>query len=359
MIQEQLGEMFKDLKDTRSARNQKHPFFSIIGISLLTVIGAHDSYSGMADFGECHEDELNKFLPLPYGVPSHDTFQRFFAALDPGAFLKSFMKFTQNLSESIKGLTAIDGKAIRNSNLHVVSAWCEENRLVLGHVATSSKGKEIPAIKELLDLLDLKERIISIDAIGCQKDISQQIIDGGGDYVIALKANQKNLLADVKLYFEAFEGQEWQEVDKGHGRIEKRKCQTFAADGWLKTEHKWPGLKSLSKVESTRIIKDKESTDVRYYISSLPPDPEAICKIARRHWSIENKLHWVLDVTFNEDKACIKNDNAAENIDLIRKWALNLINFKKKKNVSIKSIQRKASMSIKYLTNLFMENFHA
>lgn len=368
MVIECLNEMFAKLEDPRSLRNQKHPFLSVISIALLASIAGITSFSGMGDFAECHEDELKGLFPLPHGAPRHDTFQRIFESIDPTAFIKCFMLFSQHLSEAIKGLTSIDGKTIRNSGkkgspLHIVSAWCEENRLVLGHVkAEKTAGSELGAIKELLSLLDLQGRIITIDALGCQREISAQITEKEADYVLALKRNQKSLYDDVSLYFQdtdKLDGTSWKEVDKGHGRIEKRECWALPVDNWLLAEHAWPGIKSIAMVKSTRIMKDKESHDTRFYISSLSPDAEMICKIARRHWGIENKLHWVLDVIFNEDKACIRNDNAAENVDILRKWALNVINIQRKENVSIKSIQRKSAMSFKYLKQLMFNIFHA
>lgn len=360
MLLEKMMNTFEGLEDPRSSRNQKHPFLSLVGIGLLSTLAGHDSFSGMADFGECHYSQLKRLFDLPNGIPSHDTFQRFFDALDPAGFLDCFMLFTEHLASSVKGLTVLDGKTIRNSGkdgkqLHIVSAWCDENRLVLGHVAGKSKGgSELKSMKTLLHLLELEGRIISVDALGCQRDIAQIIAEQNGDYIMALKGNQKNLQEDVKHYFADPANApelEWIEYDKGHGRIEKRECWALGIDSYL-THHKWPGLRSIAQVKSTRTIKGKETTDTRYYISSLEPNAENICKIARRHWSVENKLHWVLDVTFNEDKCCIRNDNAAENVDIMRKWSLNIINKVRQDKQSIKSIQRKVSMSFNNMINL-------
>ena len=365
MIIEALSKTFEKLEDPRSSRNQRHPFLSLMSIGLLATIAGQVSFSGMSEFAECHEEELSKFIPMPYGPPSHDTLQRLFDGINPEVFIECFMIFTDHLTDSLVGLTALDGKTIRNSGrehpLHIVSAWCEENKLVLGHVKARMGGGEIEALEELLRLLDLKNRIITLDAIGCNRAIKEQIVEGGGDYVIALKRNQGNLHEDVQLYFDdlnKFEGTTWQEWDKGHGRIEHRESWAIQADTWLTSHHAWKSIQSLAMVISTRIIGEKESHDTRFYISSLPADAESICKIARRHWALENKLHWVLDVSFNEDKSCIRNDNAAENIDIMKKWALNSINSQRKKDVSIKSIQRRSSMSIKYLTQLLLAAFH-
>lgn len=222
---ETMAKTFSGLEDPRSLRNQKHPFLSLMSITLLSSIAGFDSFSGMAMFAECHEDELKKLLYLPHGIPSHDTLQRLFEALDPQAVMECFMLFTNQLVEAVAGLTAIDGKVIRNSGkenpLFIVSAWCEENRLVLGHVKADGVGHELEAFKKLLALLDLNYMIITLDALSCKREVAQQIGDGNGDYAIALKANQRNLLEDLIPYFNDLN---WREYDKGHGRIEIREC---------------------------------------------------------------------------------------------------------------------------------------
>jgi predicted transposase YbfD/YdcC len=355
MLKEQLASIFSGVDDPRSLRNQKHPFLSLIGISLLGALAGFDSFSGLADFAEAHHDSLKSIFDLPYGSPSHDTFQRFFDGIDPQQFTDHFILFTENLAQAISEIISVDGKTIRNSTenpLHIVSAWCEANQLVLGQVKIPEKSNEITAIPLLLKLLDLSGKIITIDAIGCQREISQQIIDQGGDYVLGLKGNQKTLFEDVVDYFKTtLSGATWSELDKGHGRFEERICHVIDDIHWLQEQHQWPGLRSVARVISKRTIKDKESIEERYYISSLPADAEKICKTARAHWGIENRLHWRLDVVFNEDKCCIRNDNAAENMGIMRKWALNILNAAKGKS-SIKSLQRKASMSFNFMLSL-------
>lgn len=363
MIQERLAETFKGIEDPRSRRNQKHPMLSLLGIGLLGGLGGIDSFSGLADYAQAHEESLKELFDLPEGVPSHDTFGRLFDGIKPEQFSKQFQVFTDRLAEAVEGLVAIDGKTIRHSGkgnpLHIVSAWSEANQLVLGQIRVADKSNEITAIPLLLELLDLAGKTVTIDAMGCQREIAQQIIEQGGDYVLALKGNQKTLLEDVKAYFEQKNNYaSWQELDKGHGRYEERRCTATDDIAWLRQEHEWPGLHSIAQVISKREIKGKKSQDVRYYLSSLPAKPELICQAARAHWSIENKLHWRLDVLYNEDGCCIRNDNAAENMAILRKWSMNILNKHKGKS-SMKSLQRKASMSFNFMSDLLLKTFHA
>ena len=361
-----LLESFSDLPDPRSPRNQKHPFLSLICIGILGAIAGIDSFSGLGDFAESHYESLCKLLELPNGPPSHDTLRRIFDLLDIDAFHDSFTLFTEYLSEQVSELIAIDGKRVCNagtdSPLHLVSAWCESNQMVLAQKKVACKSNEITAIPQLLSLLDVRGAIVSIDAMGCQESIAQQIVDSGGDYLLALKGNQGSLLEDVSPYFnnlELFDGYSWQECDKGHGRSEERICYATSNIDYLRTEqHRWPALNTIAMVISKRTVKGKTTTEKRYYITSLPAHAERICRAARSHWGIENKLHWRLDVTYNEDKACIRNDNAAENMALLRKWALNILS-KHKGSSSTKSLQRKAAMSFEFLQNLLDNIFHA
>lgn len=357
VMSEELNKVFHNLSDPRSTRNQKHPFMSLISIALLGAIAGIDSFTGLEDFSEANYDNLSKVIDLPNGPPSHDTFQRLFNALDIDMFHSCFYAFTQNLEKIKEGVISIDGK----TPLHIVNAWSEANNLVLAQKRVHKKSNEITAIPMLLELLDLNNRVITIDAMGCQREICQKIIDGEGDYVISLKGNQGTLHKDVKDYFnnlENFAGDTWEEHDKGHGRIESRKCYTLDNIDYLEEYHRWPGLKSIAMVVSKRETKGKISTETRYLISSLPKHAEKMCRTARSHWSVENKLHWRLDVVYNEDKGCITNENALENTSLMRKWALNILSQHKGKG-SIKSLQRKAAMSFAFLENLLEKIFHA
>ena len=366
-MQDQLNAIFKEVDDPRSYRNQKHPFISLIGVSLLGVISGIDSFSGFADYAEAHLEGLKRYFDFPNGAPSHDTFQRLWDTIDPVKFCNSFHEFTKTIQILTEGIISIDGKTIRNSGdnpLHIVSAWCTSNDLVLAQEKVDSKSNEITAIPKLLDLLDLKSKLITIDAMGCQRKICSQIAEQGGDYLISLKGNQGTLHEDIKLWFTDKElikqCSSWEENDKGHGRIEQRTAYVTDDINWLQERHKWPYLKSIGVVVSKVIKANKETQEMRFYVSSMEASAEKLCKAARAHWGIENKLHWRLDVVFNEDGCCITNDNAAENMDILRKWALNILHkAKTKPSQSIKSVQRKSAMSFTYLISVVNKIFHA
>jgi predicted transposase YbfD/YdcC len=359
---------FENIQDPRSVRNQKHPLMTLIGTTLLASLAGIDSFSGFADFTESHFEGLEKYFEFPNGPPSHDTYQRFWDAVDPQEFYCSFEGFTQALATAIGTYINVDGKAIRNSGhdkaLHIVSAWCQANQLTLAQEKVDSKSNEITALPKLLGLLDLKGRIVTIDAMGAQRNVCAQIIEQEGDYVISLKGNQGTLHDDVTTYFKdqklLKKCLSSEENDKGHGRIEQRIAYSFDDIEWLQKEHKWPGLKSIGMVATTVNKAGKIIEEQRFYISSLPADARQLNQAARLHWSIENQLHWRLDVVFNEDGACIRNDNAAENIDILRKWALNVLQkAKQKPDQSIKGLMRKNAMSFKHLVGVVNKIFHA
>ncbi len=359
---------FKNIQDPRSIRNQKHPVMTLIGTTLLASLSGIDSFSGFADFTESHIEELSPYFDFPSGAPSHDTYQRFWEAVNPEEFYAAFLAFTQSLSMALGKLINVDGKTIKHSGhekaLHIVSAWCHSNQLVLAQQKVDSKSNEITAIPVLLKLLDLNNRIVTIDAMGAQREICEQIISQGGDYLISLKGNQGMLHNDVMDYFNDKKTLEnsliSEENDKGHGRIEQRVAHSFDHIEWLQQEHKWPGLKSIGMVATTVCKKDKVMEEKRFYISSLSADAKQLNQAARAHWSIENQLHWRLDVVFNEDGACIRNDNAAENLDILRKWALNALQkVDRKPGQSIKSLMRKSAMSFQHLHGVVNKILHA
>lgn len=365
-MQQFFKKYFEDVDDPRSTRNQRHPFVTLIGTTFMSVLSGIDSFSGIQDFVEMNFEELRKYFEFPAGVPSHDTYQRFWDAILPSQFEKSFHEFTKSLEHVTGKVINLDGKTIRNSGhqkpLHIVSAWCQTNQLVLAQEKVDTKSNEITAIPKILDLLDLKDRIITIDAIGAQRDICNKIIEQEGHYVISLKTNQGNLHNDVQLFLKDQKNHQMinENNDKGHGRIELRTSIVTHDIDWLQELHNWPGLKSIGRIESRILKKEKETTQLRYYISSLTLDAEQLNDIARKHWSIENQLHWRLDVVFNEDKSCIRNDNAAENLDTLRKWALNVLSkLKTKPDQSIKSIMRKNLISLKHLIASINKIFHA
>ena len=367
-MQSIFNNYFQNISDPRSIRNQRHPLMTLIATSLLSVLSGIDSFSGMQDFTEMHMEKLSEYFEFPNGVPSHDTYQRLWDGIHPSEFEKSFELFTSSIAKLSGKVINIDGKTIRNSgrnkNLHLVSAWCRANKLVLAQEKVKEKSNEIIAIPQLLSLLDLENKIITIDAMGAQRDICKQIIEAGGDYVISLKGNQSSLYNDVKLYFADDENKflSNENNDKGHGRIEQRNSSVSHDIRWLREMHKWPGINAIGKIEAKviKIKNNKTTKETRYYISSLAITAQQLNDIARAHWEIENKLHWVLDVVFNEDKSCIRNDNAAYNMDILRKWALNVLNnVKRKPSQSIKGLMRKNSMSIKHLLLLLNNYFHA
>jgi len=361
-----IGHYFSQLTDPRSLRNQKHPLQTLIGTSLLAALCGIDSFSGIQDFVDMHMEKLKDYFEFPHGLPSHDTYQRLWDALSPEQFKICFSEFIDSLEKVKSDIISLDGKTIRNSGhekaLHIVSAWCHKNQMVFGQEKVDSKSNEITAIPKVLDLLDLENKIITIDAMGAQRSICQQIIDNQGDYVISLKGNQGTLHQDVSLYLTDSIHHEFtnENNDKGHGRLEQRVAVVAHNIDWLNEIHNWPGLKSIGKITATVLRKDKETTDTRYYISSMSFDAALLNEIARAHWSIENQLHWSLDVVFNEDKACIRNDNAAENLNILRKWAMAILGkAKDKPEQSIKSLMRKNAMSFKHLLKTVNKIFHA
>jgi predicted transposase YbfD/YdcC len=358
----QWHSVFRKLEDPRSPRNQRHEFMSLVGIGLFGTLSGITSYDGLADFAEFREADLAGIIPMPFGPPCSETLRRFFNELNAEVFAECFREFTVTLLEKVPGLIPIDGKRIRNSGknpIQIVSAWCEENHVVLAHVKVQDESNEITAIPALLKLIDVCGKVVTIDAIGCQKTILQDIVDRGGDYIVAIKGNQGNLFEDVKAYFQDTKDMLTStEYDKGHGRIEKRTCNTTDDLDWLCKEYPdWTGLTSVSQVISERTINNKKSVETRYYISSLPADPKFTGTAVRSHWGIENKLHWRLDVICNQDKACVRNDNAAQNLDTMHKWALNILSKFKTTKVSMKSLQRKACMSFDFLLKLITKFF--
>jgi predicted transposase YbfD/YdcC len=357
--QSKIKFLFKNIPDLRIDRTRFHPLESILYIVLCGTMAGIDSWIGYADYAEAHQDELAKVIDLSAGIPSHDTIGRVISLLDVESFAHNFKKFASHLVQQSKGIIAIDGKTMRGShnqkeNLsakHIVSAWSDCCKTVLGQIKTHEISNEITAIPELLDKLDIEGQTITIDAMGCQRDICKKIIAKGGDYVISLKGNQGNLHSDIKEYFEDSSlpiSNEWEEFDKGHGRIEHRICKTLDDLDWLDKNHGWPGLETVAMVNAIVETKGKTINEVRYYISSLPSDAQKVAKADRSHWEIENKLHWVLDVTWNEDKSSIRKDNAPEIVNMMRKWALNIIN-QQKGSLSVKRMTNKIAMSSKFL----------
>ncbi|MCK9992931.1 MAG: hypothetical protein Dbin4_01451 [Alphaproteobacteria bacterium] len=327
-------EIFEGLDDPRTGNAKLHSLHEVLIIALCTVLCGGETCADMALFGRSKRDFLQEFLRLEHGIPSHDTFSRVFRLLDPQRFHLWFLGFMQRFSENCQGVIAIDGKTLRRSfdrasaasPLHLVSAWATDQRLVLGQIAVDSKSNEITAVPKLLELLSLKGRTVTADAISCQRKIAQQVLEQGGDYVLALKGNQGTLHDDVRRFLDDPETALTSavELDKGHGRIETRTASLSTDIAWLQETHDWPGLKAVGKIARRREAGDKTSSETAYYLLSQTLAPERFNAVARSHWGIENQLHWVLDVIMDEDQARNRKDHGPENLALLRKLALNL-----------------------------------
>jgi predicted transposase YbfD/YdcC len=305
---------------------------------------------------------LRGFLRLPNGVPSHDTFSRLFRLLDPDEFGAAFQRFMAAFSQQCQGVIAIDGKILRRSHdrasgksaLHMVSAWGCEQRMVLGQIATDEKSNEITAVPKLLAMLSLKDTIVTVDALNCQRAIAQQIVDQGGDYALALKANQATLHDDVRLFLDdpaRVTGETARTVDGDHGRIETRTAMVSTDIGWLQESHHWPGLKAIGKVERVRETADKTTRETAYYLLSTALTAERFLEVVRAHWGVENRLHWRLDVVMNEDQQRARLDNGPNNLAVLRHMALNVIQKDSSKG-SLRGKLKRAAWDESYLRTL-------
>ena len=333
---EGFGACFEGLDDPRTGNAGRHDLLELLMIALCTVLCGGKSAVDMAEFAEAKEEFLRGLLKLEHGVPSHDTFSRVLRLLDPGQFRSCFQRFMARFAETAQGVVAIDGKVLRRSfdtasgksALHMVTAWGCEQRLVLAQVATDAKSNEITAVPRLLEMLSLKGTIVTVDALNCQRNIARQIVDQGGDYVLALKGNQGTLYGDVMLFLDDPETgvtSTHTTVDGDHGRIETRACTVSTDIGWLQQAHQWPGLAAIGKVIRTRESAAKVTTETAYYLLSAPLSAERFAHAARSHWAVENTLHWCLDVIMNEDNARNRLDNGPYNLAILRHMALNLI----------------------------------
>lgn len=342
---------FDDLDDPRPGRNIMHTLTDMLAIAICAVICGAESWSEVAYFGRCKEPWFGTFLRLPHGIPSHDTFGRVFGMIDPEQFERCFMAWTARLAEDKERLVAIDGKTLRKSfdtasdrmAIHMVSAWCETNHTVLGQLAVEEKTNEITAIPKLLALLDLHNTTVTIDAMGCQREIAEAIVKGQGDYILQVKDNQPTLRENLELLFAEAMRDDCHGVphdfavqtNKGHGRVETRRCWTsWHVAGLSGKEDHWRGLTSVACVERIRRVGEKVSQERHYYISSLPGrDAKKMSKTIRSHWGVENRLHWCLDVQMNEDACRIRQGHAAENFSRLRRMALNQL--KKDKTIKL------------------------
>ncbi len=356
---------FSDLDDPRS-HNVIYPIDEILFLTLCAVICGAEGWEDIEDFGKSKLVFLRQYLPLDNGIPSDDTFRRFFRSIDHKAFQEMFIGWVNSLDITVNNkVIAIDGKTSRRSHdgdkkaLHTVSAFASEARIVLGQQKTDEKSNEITAIPQLIELLDIKGSTVTIDAMGTQKDIAAKIVEKEADYILALKGNQSSLNDDVRLFFEDDKLTEHlercEETDGEHGRIEVRKCTVTDDIDWLKERHNWVGLNSIIKIESDVDRKGKNTSETRYYISSLEADSKKILNDIRSHWAIENSLHWVLDMSFNDDQSRIRKENAPENMAIIKHIALNMIRKIQKKRQSIKGLRKKAGWDNQVLNHILQQ----
>lgn len=358
LIAASVMDYLAQVPDPRMDRTRAHPLVNILVIALLGVLCGADSFTTIEAFGRSKKEFLATLLDLENGIPSHDTFGRVFAALDSAPLQEAFREWVASLVEITKGeIVAIDGKTLRRSFrdagnkafVHMVSAWAASNRVVLGQVKTEEKSNEITAIPKLLDVLHIKGAVVTIDAMGCQKEIAEKIARGGADYMLAVKENQPTLLADIKAAFAAATDDPnfdnivdfAETTNKGHGRTEVRRCLTCNDLTSISRRKDWLKLGCVVLVEVDRTVGDKTSTEQRYYISSQKrlPAKTALATV-RAHWGIENRLHWVLDLAFREDDCRIRAGNAAENFAVLRHFTMNLLkNVQSKVGIKTRRLQ--------------------
>ncbi len=362
-----IMEHFSAVEDPRRDHGKRHLLEDILVLTICAVICGADGFVAVEAFGHAKHDWLRRFLALPNGIPSHDTIRAVFSRLNPRQFEQGFLAWVNAVFARTEGtVVAIDGKTLRRSYdrkskqaaLQMVSAWATANRLVLGQVAVDDHSNEITAIPKLLEVLDLHGCIVTIDAIGCQQDIAAQIIDQGGDYVLAVKANQGSLFTEVHQCFEDIEAEGmrfYETEEQGHGRAETRWYWMTETLPWPLRRIQWKGLRSMGVVEASRTVGEKYTVERRYYISSLPADAQQLAEAVRGHWHIENQLHWVLDVAFREDESRIRTGHADANMAVVRRIALNLLKQDTSVKLGIANKRLKAGWDEAYLLKILLQ----
>ncbi len=362
---------FRQLPDPRVRRTRRHALEDILVITLCAVICGADDWAAIARFGRAKRTWFRGFLALPHGIPSHDTFGRVFAALDPEAFKTAFLAWVATVADLLPGdVIAIDGKTLRRTfdtaadkgAIHMVSAWATAQGLCLGQVKTDTKSNEITAIPTLLQMLALTDRVVTIDAMGCQTAIARTIHAKGGDYVLSLKGNQTRLHDDIRTFFLDAEAHAFADtphttaetVDGDHGRIEVRRAWATDDLAWLPARSRWPGLRSVLRVDRERTVGDRTTHETRFFLSSLPPDAATLARVVRSHWAIENSLHWVLDVAMHQDQTRIRTGHAPENLAILQHIALNLLKLDRTETLGIKNKRLAAGWDHDYLLRVIM-----
>jgi len=354
---------FAELRDPRVERNREHVLEEVLLIAIASVLSGAESWNDMEDYGKAKLLWLKTFLKLPSGIPSHDTFNRVFAALDPEQLEKGFVAWVGSIAKLTAGeVVAIDGKALCGTRepgskaiVHMVSAWAEGNGLVLAQRKVDEKSNEITAIPKLLDALELSGTVVTIDAMGCQKSIAEKIVAKKADYILAVKQNQGSLLDGIvdsfqMLPVDAVE----EEIDCGHGRVETRRCSVIADLSLVEKAAEWPSLQGMVRIQAERHHKatGKTETETRFYITSLKPDAARLNRAIRQHWGIENKLHWMLDVGFGEDLSRKRAGHSAQNFSLLNRIALNILKHDKSSKRGIKGKRLNAAWDHPYLLKL-------
>jgi len=361
---EEFVACFAEIADPRQ-ENARHDLPELLMIALCTMLFGGEDCSDMALFGQAKEPFLRQFMRLRHGIPSHDTFSRVFRLLDPAAFEACFTRFMQRFAQTLSRVVAIDGKTLRRSfdraagksPLHMLHAWSTDQRLLLGQMAVDGKSNEITAVPKLLELLSLKGCIVTADALNCQRTIAAKVVQQGGDYVLALKGNQGTLHDDVRKFLNDPARRAeivHTTVDGDHGRIETRTSLVCTDIAWLQEQHAWPGLAAIGRVVRLREIGGKTSSETAYYLLSTPFPAERFGEVARAHWGVENGLHWVLDVTMNEDQARNRKDHGPQNIALLRRLALTLATLEGSKG-SMKGKLKRAGWDDTFLVSLLAQ----